>query len=245
MSMHLKIAETPAAAAKWVAKEIAQLIHHKPDAVLGLCAGVAAIPVYEELIRLHHEKDLSFSEVTIFALDEYQGISRTHPESRWSFLQHHFLQHVNLAAARVHVPGSEVPVTELARHCQEYQQQIIVEGGIDYQLLILRSHGCIGFNEPGAPQSCHMRRVHLDVKTRDQAVPLFGDLLHVPHHALTLGYEELLQARHIGLLAFGAKRSQAVQQVLHGAVDAEHGATWLRGHAHATLVADQAAAAAL
>jgi glucosamine-6-phosphate deaminase len=245
MSMHLKIVETPAAAAKWVAKEIAQLIHHKPDAVLGLCAGVAVIPVYDELIRLHHEKDLSFSEVTVFALDEYQGISRAHPESRWSFLHHHFVQHVNLAAANVHVPSSEIAATELARQCHDYQQQIIVEGGIDYQLLILRSHGCIGFNEPGAPQTCHMRRVHLDTKTREQAVPLFGDLLHVPHHAVTLGYEELLQARHISVLAFGHKRAHAVQQVMNGAVDAEWGATWLRGHLHATLVADQAAAAEL
>ncbi len=243
--MHLKIVETPSAAAKWVAKEIAQLIHHKPDAVLGLCAGVAAIPVYDELIRLHHEQGLSFSEVAVFSLDEYQGISRGHPESRWSFLHHHLVQHVNLPAANFHVPLSEIPITELARHCHDYQQQIIGEGGIDYQLLILRSHGCIGFNEPEAPQTCHMRRVHLDRETREQSVPMFGDLSHVPHHAVTLGYAELLEARHLSLLAFGQKRAHAVQQVINGAVAAKCGATWLRGHRHATLIADQAASSEL
>ena len=58
-----------------VAQEIADLIRQKQaegkPCVLGLATGSSPIRVYEELVRMHQEEGLSFSNVTTFNLDEY------------------------------------------------------------------------------------------------------------------------------------------------------------------------------
>jgi len=56
-----------------VANEIADLIKQKQEqnksCVLGLATGSSPIKVYEELVRLHTEEGLSFSNVITFNLD--------------------------------------------------------------------------------------------------------------------------------------------------------------------------------
>jgi glucosamine-6-phosphate deaminase len=58
-----------------VAQMIAELIRQKPNAVLGLATGSSPLGVYDELIRLHRDEALDFSQVTIFNLDEYFPMS--------------------------------------------------------------------------------------------------------------------------------------------------------------------------
>ena len=55
---------------------IADLVRKKPDCVLGLATGGTPIGTYQELIRLHREEGLDFSNVRTFNLDEYLGIGR-------------------------------------------------------------------------------------------------------------------------------------------------------------------------
>ena len=69
---------------------IADLIRDNPKCVLGLATGSTPVPVYNELIRLHKENDLSFAEVTTFNLDEYIGLSADHPCSYRYFMQSNF-----------------------------------------------------------------------------------------------------------------------------------------------------------
>ncbi|MFC1683671.1 glucosamine-6-phosphate deaminase, partial [Candidatus Zixiibacteriota bacterium] len=56
------------------AQIIADLIREKPRAVLGLATGSTPVGTYKELIRLHKEEGLDFSQVTTFNLDEYIGL---------------------------------------------------------------------------------------------------------------------------------------------------------------------------
>jgi glucosamine-6-phosphate deaminase len=68
-----------------IAAEISQLIRDRAalgrNAVLGLIAGRAPQPLYQELIYLHREERLSFRNVVTFNLDEYLGLERAgeHP----------------------------------------------------------------------------------------------------------------------------------------------------------------------
>ncbi len=63
-----------AAASRAVAAEIAAVMRQKADAgetcVLGLATGSTPTSVYDELIRLHTDEGLSFSNVVTFNLDE-------------------------------------------------------------------------------------------------------------------------------------------------------------------------------
>ena len=61
-----------------VAKEIAAVIRADPKAILGLATGSTPIPVYDELVRMHKEEGLDFSQVTTINLDEYCGLPAEH-----------------------------------------------------------------------------------------------------------------------------------------------------------------------
>ncbi|MHC0441391.1 glucosamine-6-phosphate deaminase, partial [Flavobacterium sp. 3-210] len=77
---HNVIFENSAEASKTVAQEIAELIRLKQAAnescVLGLATGSSPIKVYEELVRMHKEEGLSFSNVITFNLDEYYPMTK-------------------------------------------------------------------------------------------------------------------------------------------------------------------------
>ena len=65
--------------AKLGASYISDLVISKSNAVLGLATGSTPIPVYAELVRLHNEGGISFSNVTSYNLDEYIGLPSDHP----------------------------------------------------------------------------------------------------------------------------------------------------------------------
>ena len=245
MSIKLHIHPSIDAAIKKVAQEIITLIQLKPDAVLGLATGSTPIPLYQELVRRYKLGEVSFKNVTTFNLDEYQGIDRTHPESYWNFMHRHFFHHIDIPSSRIRLPSSRVDPLELAHHCQEYEDQIKVAGGIDYQILGIGRSGHIGFNEPGSPMDCRTRRIHLDEITRQDAAPAFGDLLHVPTHAITMGCGTILEAKHISLLAFGRKKSSIVRKAIRGPITDQISASFLQSHPNAAFHLDHESAAEL
>ena len=89
------------------AKLVADQVRHKPDSVLGLSTGNTPLAAYTELIRMHRDEGLDFSNVTTFNLDEYFGLSREHPQSFYSEIHKNFLDHINVRSDRTHIPNGE------------------------------------------------------------------------------------------------------------------------------------------
>ena len=75
----------------------AQTLNAKPDAVLGLATGSTPLGLYKELIRMHREEGLDFSQVTTFNLDEYVGLSKEHSQSYHYFMHENLFKHVNIS----------------------------------------------------------------------------------------------------------------------------------------------------
>jgi len=92
---------------KHVALVIESLIRERSSAgqptVLGLPTGSTPIGVYRELIRLHQEEDLDFSNVITFNLDEYwpMDAESIHSYDRW--MHETFFNHVNIPAENIHL----------------------------------------------------------------------------------------------------------------------------------------------
>src|SRR5688500_2800240 len=72
--------------ARTVANRIAEIVRERraagSHAVLGLATGSTPIGTYRELIRMHREEGLDFSDVVTFNLDEYFPMA---PESIHSY----------------------------------------------------------------------------------------------------------------------------------------------------------------
>lgn len=245
MSIHLHIHSNREAAIRFVAQEIAELIRAKPNAVLGLATGATPIPLYEELVRLHRQEGLSFSQVITFNLDEYQGIERSHPESYWNFMHRNLFDHIDLPAANIHLPGSQVAAADMLTHCAAYEDQILACGGIDYQILGIGRTGHIGFNEPGSPADSVTRQIHLDDITRQDAAPAFGGLSAVPTHAITMGCGTILAAKRLTLMAFGEKKADIVRKAIEEPITDQVSASFLQNHPMASFHLDPESASAL
>src|SRR6185436_9237852 len=74
-----------------VADEIAALIKQRnrngQRTVLGLATGATPRKVYAALIKLHHEKSLSFKDVIVFNLDEYYPLQPDAIQSYKKFME--------------------------------------------------------------------------------------------------------------------------------------------------------------
>src|SRR5207249_9208306 len=142
------IIETDAeAASRRGARFVADLIRKKPNCVLGLATGSTPLLTYRELIRLHKDEALDFSQVTTFNLDEYVGLSSLHPQSYRYFMQQNLFEHINIELTKTNIPDGRA--LEFENHCRQYEQRIKDAGGIDLQVLGIGSDGHIAFNEPG------------------------------------------------------------------------------------------------
>ena len=88
--IHNVLFKTSNEASILVAKEIAALIKEKARSnshcVLGLATGSSPIKVYEELVRMHKEEGLSFSNVITFNLDEYYPMESSNIQSYHYFM---------------------------------------------------------------------------------------------------------------------------------------------------------------
>ena len=120
-------------ASRRAARFVADLVRRKPDCVLGLATGSTPLATYGELIRLHREEGLDFSQVTTFNLDEYVGLAPSHPQSYRAFMQQNLFNQLNLDPSRTHVPDGRA--LDFEKHCRQYEQRIKDAGGIDLQIL--------------------------------------------------------------------------------------------------------------
>jgi glucosamine-6-phosphate deaminase len=237
------IAATAAEAAAVVADAVERLLQRKPGAVLGLATGSSPVPVYEELVRRHASGRLSFAEASAFLLDEYVGLPAGHPESYRAVIERTFTARVDFDAARVFGPDGRADDPIAA--CAAYEAAIRDAGSVDLQLLGVGSDGHIGFNEPGSSLASRTRLKTLTSQTRADNARFFDSIDEVPRHVLTQGVGTILEARHLVLVADGARKADAVARTVEGPVTAFFPASALQLHPHVSVVVDEAAATAL
>lgn len=232
-----------------VAGRIAALLRERAEngrpAVLGLATGATPVGVYRELIRLHRDEGLDFSNAVAFNLDEYFPMRPGSLHSYHRYMREHLFDHVNIAPEQCHGPRGDVPEAEVEAHCVEYERRIRQAGGIDFQILGIGRSGHIGFNEPGSERDSRTRQLYLDTVTRgDAAADFFGEE-NVPPQAITMGVATILEAREVVLLATGEHKAGIVRRAVEGEVHADVAATFLQQHAAATVYLDPAAASDL
>ena len=221
---------------------ISRLVAAKPGAVLGLATGASVERVYAELVLAHHDHALDFSRVITLNLDEYVGLSPSHPASFHAFMERHFLSRVNVDRRNVHFPPTDGD--DLPRLCEQFEREIRAAGGIDLQLLGIGRDGHLGFNEPTSSLASRTRIKTLTGPTREANRPAFGGG-EVPLHVVTMGIGTILEARHCLLVADGAAKADAVARMVEGPLTAMVPASALQMHPQATVIVDEAAAAGL
>jgi glucosamine-6-phosphate deaminase len=239
--IQIAIHRSPREAAAAVAQFLADCIRKDPSLVLGLPTGRTPIPMYRALVELYRQLRVDISRATSFNLDEFVGLSASHPGSYHAFMQRHLFAQVNFDPARAQLPEGDAadPRAEAAR----YDAAIQAAGGLDIAVLGIGANGHIGFNEPAASLPARTNVVTLRRGSRVTNAAAFGGRLsRVPRRAISLGVGTILSARHVVLMATGADKASIVRKALEGRVTPRVPASLLQLHPRAVAVLDKAAA---
>jgi len=236
-------------ASKIIANEIADLIKEKnkkgEPCILGLATGSTPIYVYNELVRLYKEKEISFSNVVTFNLDEYYPMDPKQIQSYHYFMNQYLFNNVDIDRDNINIPDGTIPYNKIEEYCIDYEEKIKKLGGIDLQLLGIGRTGHIGFNEPGSSSNSITRLITLDRVTRMDASSNFFGEKYVLKQAITMGVGTILRSKKIILIAFGEHKSHIIANTIEGNVTKEIAASYLQEHPNTKVILDSSAAAEL
>ena len=169
-------------AAEFVANSLNLAIGEKGNANLILGTGASQLA----FIKYLQKQKLDWKTITVFHLDEYQGMPETHPASFRKYLKERILEIVK--PKQVYYLNGDAPdiEVEILRY-----EKLLKEHPIDVACIGIGENGHIAFNDPPVADFNDpklVKMVELDEGCREQQLgegwfPTFDD---VPTHALTL-----------------------------------------------------------
>lgn len=211
---------------------------------LAVASGNSPIPVLKELIRIHKEEKVSFSNVHLFSVYEFYPI----PAGTTSFkssLQENFLDHVDIPANNLHIFNGQIAQNEVDSEYSKMKEALHQLGGLDYMLLGLGRLATIGMNLPGSLPNSPDRLTVLDQASREEASRTFNNREAVPPTAITMGMATILSARKIILVAWGEVKASSIQKIVEGPITDSAPASYLQTHAATQIYCDLQAATEL
>ncbi|HOO94534.1 MAG TPA: glucosamine-6-phosphate deaminase [Proteiniphilum sp.] len=244
----IEIYEEPQWAARNVAEEIVQEMlqkqHEGKPFVLGISGGASPIPVYEELVRHHKEKGVSFRNLLVFNTYEFYPVL-DFAFSNLQMLKEVFLDQIDMEPSNIFSPDATAEKDLIGEKCEEYEERLRQKGGLDYLLLGLGSKGNVGFNMPGSSLHSQTRLVMLDGDSRKDIARNFGSLDKVPVSAITMGLYDMMNARKIALIAWNEQKAESIRDIVEGPVSDMVPGSILQTHTETKVYVDLAAASAL
>lgn len=227
---------------KAAAMVISQVIL-KPDCILGLAAGDTPLGMYKELIKIHENKEVDFSDVTTFNLDEYCKINRKNSQSYHYYMHQNFFKYVNIKKKNIFIPNGMAK--DILEACRNYEQQIKNKGGVDLQILGIGANGHIGFNEPDIDFEAETHLVKLKKMTIEANSRFFSSKNEVPTSAISMGIKTILQSKMLVLMANGEIKADAILKTVKGKICPQVPASIIQLHPNATLIIEKNAAGLL
>jgi len=195
--------------------------------------------MYRILVDMYNNKEVDFSEVTTFNLDEYYPISKSNSQSYDFFMKKHLFSHINVPEANINIPNGEACDAE--KECEEYENKIASFGGIDLQILGIGQNGHIGFNEPDEFLYSNTHKTGLTESTISANSRFFASAGDVPKNALTMGIATILKSKKIVLLACGKSKHDAISKLISGKITTLCPATMLNVHRDLVVICDKEA----
>lgn len=235
--------------ARYIADAIEKQIRRKQDmgekCVLGLGTGNSLTPVFNELIRRHRERKLSFHNVIIFNAYEYFPLTDSYNHSSINQLRDRLINHINISSDAIVSPDGFIAQDKVQESCKTYERSIAEQGGIDIMLLGIGRMGNIATNEPGSAITSASRLILIDNVSRQEMALSFGEQENVPPCAITMGVSTILKARKIFLVAWGEGKADIIRQAVEGKMSDAIPASFLQTHNDTQVIIDLAAAGKL
>ena len=244
IKMNIEISKNPEELGKLAASAAAELIRaailEKGTSNIILATGTSQFEILNQLV---HEPDIDWSKVAVFHLDEYIGLSVTHPASFRKYLKERFINKVG--------PGSVFLIngeTDPEEECKRLGN-IISNHTIDVALVGIGENGHLAFNDPPADFKTENPYivVDLDQPCRKQQFNegWFKTLNEVPTKAISMSIKQIMKSRHIVCSVPDTRKAKAVKDCLEKEISNAHPASILQAHPNCNVYLDITSAALL
>jgi glucosamine-6-phosphate deaminase len=229
------------AAAQKAAATIRSAIRDSGQARVIAATGVSQ---FEFLAALTESTGIDWGRVEVFHLDEYVGLSATHPASFRKILLERLVNKAGIA--KFH------PLDGDARDLSEVIHNVgkaLASAPVDVAFVGVGENGHLAFNDPPADFETEEPYliVNLDEACRRQQVGegWFGDITQVPRQAISMSIKQILKAKEILAIVPESRKAQAVKACFEGEIGPMAPASILRTHPNTNVYLDRESAGLL
>lgn len=241
---NLAVFRDAGAASEAAADVVATTVQRKSNPAISLPTGSTPLGMFDILSARVARSEIDFSDVDIFCLDEYVGVSLDDPTSLTRWLWDALLHRIGVKPEQVHALPSTA--FDLSAAATAYDEAITARGGLDLAVLGLGPNGHIGYNEPGSEADSRTRVISLTPESVSQASSYWEGAVSIPDKAMTIGVGTLLESKRIVLLVTGGAKAEILRRALEEPMGADVPASWLRlAGSRLQVIADEEAASSL
>ena len=221
---------------------IQQALAERARAYIILATGASQFDLLHELVQT---RDVDWSRVTVFHLDEYIGLPDGHPASFVRYLRERFTEKLTTEPAAFHYifPGDH-PAGECRR-----LNGLIRENRIDVAFIGIGENGHLAFNDPPADFETEEPYiiVKLDEHCRKQQLGegWFDRIESVPDRAVSMSVRQIMKSRNIICTVPDTRKADAVKLAVEGPVTSFVPSSMLQKHPACFLFLDRPAAGKL
>lgn len=197
----------------------------------------------EFLDRLVSQRDLDWSRIELFHLDEYIGIGQDHPASFARYMRERFIEPAGIGKFHL-LDGAGDPQQTIAEISREIRR-----APIHLAFAGIGENGHLAFNDPPANFETDVAyaAVKLDERCRRQQLGegWFANLNAVPRTAISITVSQLLKSEEIICVVPDRRKAEAVRAALHGPVTPDVPASALQRHSATQIFLDNESASLL
>lgn len=199
----------------------------------------AAAPSQNEFLAALTEKQIDWSRINAFHMDEYIGLAADAPQGFGNFLRQKLFEKVPFN--EVHYLNGNA--SDLDTECKRYEL-LLKQYPSDIVCLGIGENTHLAFNDPHVADfkdNALVKVVTLDEQCRHQQVNdgCFKEVNEVPTQALTLTIPALFKSKFAYCMVPGEKKAQAVYYTINSEISEKYPSTILKKHQDAILYLDK------
>lgn len=205
----------------------------------------ASAPSQNEFLAELVKKDIDWSRVVAFHMDEYIGLDPAAPQGFANFLKDRIFSKVKVGQVHYMDGNTGDPQAE----CNRYAA-LLAKYPVDIVVLGIGENTHLAFNDPHVADfrdPLVVKIVDLDQDCRIQQVNdgAFPQIQDVPTHAITITIPALLEAKYAYAIVPGSLKADAIYHTVNSDISETYPSTILRKKENAVLYIDKDSASKL
>jgi glucosamine-6-phosphate deaminase len=227
-------------AAEYAIQKLTDALDRKPQVRLLAATGASQL---EFLDLVTASRQIDWRRVELFHLDEYIGISETHPASFARYIRQRIVEKTGIVKFHL-LDGARNPDEMIAE-----MNSLIATAPIDVAFTGIGENAHLAFNDPPADFDTEVPylRVRLDDACRKQQLGegWFASFDDVPKEAISMSVRQILKSGSIICVVPDTRKAAAVKAALEGPISPQVPASILRTHPDVRLFLDRNSASLL